>query len=304
MPPGAELKAKKDADNLRKQLKSAAPGWVVTYGDVMSLLLTFFIMLYSMSELKDRKAIEIIQSFRSYFHRADMPSKGYTLVPLDTVIHRIFDFALEPPAEFGGEWRAADELREEPEERQDVEQVWGNKVHVEYSHQNLRLTVAGRLMWGGERRGGWDLAPEGGALLQDIAARLAGGPNRIRVVGHAAPFGASGAVPAGEAGPDPVDLGWRRARTVADALAAVDLPGGGRIDPARIEIASRGASDPPPDVREFRTALEDGTFDRVEILLTAEPAVSSEVYRRLREKAGGVASRSAAGAGTGGARIQ
>ena len=29
------------------------PAWVVTYGDMMSLLLTFFIMLVSMSELKD-----------------------------------------------------------------------------------------------------------------------------------------------------------------------------------------------------------------------------------------------------------
>ena len=29
------------------------PEWVVTYGDMMSLLLTFFIMLVSMSELKD-----------------------------------------------------------------------------------------------------------------------------------------------------------------------------------------------------------------------------------------------------------
>ena len=29
------------------------PEWVVTYGDMMSLLLTFFIMLVSMSELKE-----------------------------------------------------------------------------------------------------------------------------------------------------------------------------------------------------------------------------------------------------------
>ena len=28
------------------------PEWVVTYGDMMSLLLTFFIMLVSLSELK------------------------------------------------------------------------------------------------------------------------------------------------------------------------------------------------------------------------------------------------------------
>ncbi|MBN1421139.1 MAG: OmpA family protein [Planctomycetes bacterium] len=301
----AEAKAQKVADDLRKQLKSAAPGWTVTYGDVMSLLLTFFIMLYSMSELKDKKAIEIIQSFRSYFHRHDMPTKGYTLIPLDTVIRELFDFALDPPAEFGGEWRATKEPEEEPEDRVEVEQVWGNRVHVEYSRQNLRLSVAGRVMWGGDRRESWELAPEGRGLIADIAARLAGGANRIRIVGHAAPVPSSGANAAGEAGPDRVDLGWRRARAVADALMEVDLAGGGRLDPARIEVASRGASDPPPDVRDFRTALEDGTFDRVEILLTAEPAVSSEIYRRLREKEGAAAAWAAprAGGAEGGAAI-
>ncbi|MFN0196532.1 MAG: flagellar motor protein MotB, partial [Planctomycetaceae bacterium] len=32
---------------------AGAPEWVVTYGDMMSLLLTFYIMLVSMSEMKD-----------------------------------------------------------------------------------------------------------------------------------------------------------------------------------------------------------------------------------------------------------
>jgi len=32
---------------------TGVPEWVVTYGDMMSLLLTFFIMLVSMSELKE-----------------------------------------------------------------------------------------------------------------------------------------------------------------------------------------------------------------------------------------------------------
>ena len=31
------------------------PEWVVTFGDMMSLLLTFFIMLFSMSEIKEEQ---------------------------------------------------------------------------------------------------------------------------------------------------------------------------------------------------------------------------------------------------------
>lgn len=31
--------------------------WMDTYGDMVTLLLCFFVMLYSMSDLKDRKSV-------------------------------------------------------------------------------------------------------------------------------------------------------------------------------------------------------------------------------------------------------
>ena len=44
------------------------PEWVVTFGDMMSLLLTFFIMLVSMSEMKeDEKYQAMVESFREQF---------------------------------------------------------------------------------------------------------------------------------------------------------------------------------------------------------------------------------------------
>ncbi len=43
------------------------PEWVVTYGDMMSLLLTFFIMLVSLSEVKaDEKYRAMMESIRAY----------------------------------------------------------------------------------------------------------------------------------------------------------------------------------------------------------------------------------------------
>ena len=35
------------------------PEWVVTFGDMMSLLLTFFIMLVSMSEMKQEEKFQL-----------------------------------------------------------------------------------------------------------------------------------------------------------------------------------------------------------------------------------------------------
>ncbi len=42
-----------DENEIKEDPAPGVPEWVVTYGDMMSLLLTFFIMLVSMSELKE-----------------------------------------------------------------------------------------------------------------------------------------------------------------------------------------------------------------------------------------------------------
>lgn len=39
-----------------------APEWVVTYGDMMSLLLTFFILLVSLSALSDTSKIKNVSN--------------------------------------------------------------------------------------------------------------------------------------------------------------------------------------------------------------------------------------------------
>ena len=50
------------------------PEWVVTFGDMMSLLLTFFIMLVSMSEMKqDNKYQAMVESMQRQFGHQLMP---------------------------------------------------------------------------------------------------------------------------------------------------------------------------------------------------------------------------------------
>ena len=44
--------------------EAGAPLWMVTYGDFMGLLLTFFILLVSMSSIQDTKFKQAIESFR------------------------------------------------------------------------------------------------------------------------------------------------------------------------------------------------------------------------------------------------
>ena len=56
-----------------------APEWVVTYGDMMSLLLTFFIMLVSLSELK--KDGGTLRAMLDSINEAFGPTEGSIGVP-------------------------------------------------------------------------------------------------------------------------------------------------------------------------------------------------------------------------------
>ena len=52
----------------KKQAPAGAPQWMVTYGDMMTLLLCFFVIIVSMSEIKkDERFQEVIESIRSAF---------------------------------------------------------------------------------------------------------------------------------------------------------------------------------------------------------------------------------------------
>lgn len=52
----------------------SVPGWIVTYGDLMSLLLTFFVLLASMSEIRENDKYQgVADSMHEHFGRVAMP---------------------------------------------------------------------------------------------------------------------------------------------------------------------------------------------------------------------------------------
>ena len=52
------------------------PEWVVTFGDMMSLLLTFFIMLVSLSEMKEEEKYPYMKGERDHHIRNMALLKG------------------------------------------------------------------------------------------------------------------------------------------------------------------------------------------------------------------------------------
>jgi chemotaxis protein MotB len=59
-----------------KKLRRGSPGWMVTYGDMTTLLLTFFILMFTTAEIEGRELRLILSAFRGSF---GMRTGGLTL---------------------------------------------------------------------------------------------------------------------------------------------------------------------------------------------------------------------------------
>ena len=64
----------------KKEECPAIPGWLVSFGDLMSLLLTFFILLYSMSTISIEKFFLSIKGLTEAFSGSKMTQKSRTLI--------------------------------------------------------------------------------------------------------------------------------------------------------------------------------------------------------------------------------
>ncbi len=74
-----------DEDDSNKNLESpeetpeGAPEWMVTYGDMVTLLLCFFVLLFSMSSVEKDKFEAIAQSLKSAIGNENVPMAGTTV---------------------------------------------------------------------------------------------------------------------------------------------------------------------------------------------------------------------------------
>ena len=194
------------------------PEWVVTYGDMMSLLLTFFIMLVSLSEVvAEQKFRAVLSSIQQQFGYAGGPlaPEGVNF-PLDRPGRRR-DTLGAPASEEAG--RGGVNVRAVP----------GTETRVRQRRPGTPEPVGRPVPFAA---GSDEWAGDADTRLAEIAAALAGKPHRVEVRGHAA------SAP-GDGGVDARTLSYRRARRVLAALEA------GGVDRSRVRLASVGDAEPP-----------------------------------------------------------
>jgi len=155
------------------EVKAGAPEWMVTFADLMSLLLTFFVLLLSfanMEVVKFKSAVGSIQNalgLKSVFDISDVPSGS-----------EILDY--ENPREGDGEAQAQEQIVEE------LESILANaglddKGTAKVSARGVVLQLEGDLFF---QSGEAAINKRALPVLDALSSYIAGQSRSVDVVGH------------------------------------------------------------------------------------------------------------------------
>ncbi len=153
-------------------IKKGLDIWVMTYGDMMSLLLTFFVLIVSFSSMQEAKFKEAANSLRQAFG---------VLVQPNSVID--FNRPLVPKNDFGDSDDLLYEVREL--EMALLDQNMQDQVQVAVTPDGVTFRVDAPVFFA---RGQASLQPSSAVLLDKLASFLRKFPNEIRVEGHTDPL--------------------------------------------------------------------------------------------------------------------
>jgi chemotaxis protein MotB len=213
--------------------------WLLTYADLITLLLVFFVVMYSISKADDRKWANFSASLQKAFSNLVLSGQDATAVSGDA----------------GG--AAGDAITDDfAALRNDVlttAQQMGleNEVSVTLQREGMAISLSSDLLFDS---GQADLKPDSTLLIDQMALRLRGMPNEVRVEGHTDSIPIDSAIY-----PTNWELSIARATVVTRYLTEV-----GGIQPQRLSAVGYG---------EFRPVADNSTREgralnrRVEILV-------------------------------------
>lgn len=267
---------------MRKKRSGGGANWMDTYGDMVTLLLCFFVMLYSMSTLDQEKWIALVESFNPV---AEAQHSGGS-----------------------GEQTASDALTQQQVDS-DIEKLYQSmQEYIEEENLSTQISVTkgdgyvfvsfdNTVFFEGNR---YTLRDEGKAVLDQVAqciGEVSDSVDEIRVLGHTAQ----------EDGVNPNDptadrfLASNRASVVTVYLQEKNI-----VDPARLVSVGYG---------EWRPVAENDTSEgraqnrRVELLITGlnvENGIGDDIaqYYTMRSGESETAGGTEGDAGTSGSLAQ
>ena len=227
--------------------KKQPPGvaaWVVTFGDMMALLLCFFILLQMFSELKrDHEYQRVITAIKEAFGYAG----GVGVLPIDdppitSIVEQFEEMAIK-------------RFEDVNSSQSPTKSIQGRRMRVKKLREGVVFTIGGPAMFDEFSE---VIKPSAQRELEKLSVLLAGRSYKIVVRGHTA----AKYIPENSPWNDLDELAFQRARNVKDALVALGL------DDRVFRLEAVGTREPvSPRALEPATAARNR---RVEIILTEQ----------------------------------
>jgi len=227
---------------------AGAPDWVLTYGDLMSLLLCFFILLAAMAnyDKQDKRLMAALESIRQSLGAPGQ--QGYLTakqLDLHSVMVQLQSLAAK--------------IIQRNNSVSDDEGVTGRYCRVRKIRDGLEVMIGGPIAFApNESR----LEPDADMMISEIAKQVRGHRNKIEVRGHASVE----LTDLERLHVDSMTLSYQRARSVFNRL--VEL----QIEPDRIRIVACGSHEPirrkaglpvhPAEHRRVEIIVQQATMDQ------------------------------------------
>jgi len=233
-----------------------SPAYMTTYGDMMTLLLTFFVLLLSFSSMRDAEFRRAIGALRGAL--GVLPHEQSIVEPRTMPIPQLSNLMESEVAE------SLAELNETMNEMGMSSDI----VKLQLTEEGIKLRLSDTLMFDVGRA---HIKPEIYPILQSIMNVTEGWPNRIIIEGHTddRPIRT-------EEFPSNWELSAQRAINVVKYFEEMG------VDPLKLYPIGRGNNDPiVPNDTEVNRSLNR----RLEIYIEYDQnQVSLETIRRVRER--------------------
>lgn len=221
-----------------------APEWMVIYGDAMTLLLCFFVIIVSMSEIKkDQRFMQVVESLKRAFggYQGAVGKVPIRNDPTNTLIARLLEIEVPVVTDKKGD--------------SEQEGIHGRRFRVTNVRDGLEVVIGGSVTF---ERFSATLKHDGQELISKTAQRLRGYNTKILIRGHTT----REPLPADSLYEDARDLSYARAKSVAAELVR------NGVRPIRLVLVAIG--DNEPLVRQAYTEDRRMMNRRVEILVTED----------------------------------
>ncbi len=249
--------------NTGDEVEEGAPGWMTTFGDMMSLLLTFFILLFSMSNVETVKFKQLLQSIKSALGVQNVPEAG-TREGLD-MLDREAEIRENAVDELGG--MVQKELMKIKSEVEDfiLKNKLGGKVTVKVGDRGTIIIISDMVLF---PEGEASFTPRAKPLLLKLSKILKQFPYQVRVEGH------TDNVPIHNSR---FPSNWELSTARASSIVRFFITNG--IRPERLEAAGYAEYRP---IADNRTREGRAKNRRVEIVYLREDVASKLKKRVLR----------------------